>query len=81
MYVREFVLTANDVFIENHSDDTQEAQIAQQGPFNTNTLYLDKESVILSFYIRILAIMSIIESLRYLCSGQSYALVHTYIVI
>ena len=25
------VLIADDVFIENHSDDTQEAQIAQQG--------------------------------------------------
>ena len=29
-------VTSDDVFIENHSDDTQEAQIAQQGPFNTN---------------------------------------------
>ena len=36
MYSTEFVLTTNGVFIENHSDDTQEAQTVQQGPFNTN---------------------------------------------
>ena len=36
LHVCEFVLTGDSVFIANHSDDTQEAQIAQQGPFNTN---------------------------------------------
>ena len=36
LHVCEFALTSDGVFIKNRSDDTQEAQIAQQGPFNTN---------------------------------------------
>ena len=49
LHVCEFVLTGDGVFIENRSDDTQEAH--NKGLL---TQILDKESVILSFSIHIL---------------------------